>query len=143
MLPAAPLPVPMDRCSALVGQAPGLLGPGEPLFVGVGDPVPLPAGPVGVGVGVTVTVLVTVGAAAGEPEGPQAVASSTVPASTGPASTALVIRCRGTRRDVTVTSFPGSGRSLSAAPLRRRRRRAGCSMPPASTGNSRGSPHLP
>src|SRR5690348_10453158 len=98
MLPAAPLPVPMDRCRALVGQAPGEPGPEEPLFVGVGDPVPLPVGPVGVGVAVTVTV--TVGAGAGEPEGPQAVASSAMPV-----STVLVIRCRGTRRDVTVTSF--------------------------------------
>jgi hypothetical protein len=56
---------------------------------------------VGVGVGVTVTVLVTVGAGAGEPDEPQAVASSAMPA-----STAAVIRRRGTRRDVTVTSFP-------------------------------------
>src|SRR5439155_14666106 len=100
------LPFPMDTCSSLVGQAPG---PAEPVPVGEGCGVP----PVGPGdVGVTVTVLVTVGAAAGEPEGPQAVASSAVPA-----SSAAVIRCRGTGRDVTVTSFPHLAAHYQPCPL--------------------------
>ena len=96
-------------------QRAGRAGPGPgrtPVSVGEGCAGPPPPDPGDVGVTVTVTVLVTVGAAAGEAAEPQAVASSAVPA-----STVVVIRCRGTRRDVTVTSFPRLAAHYQPRPL--------------------------
>ena len=93
-LPAAPLPWPVETCRAEVGHGGGL--PGVVLSVGVG------AGGAGLGgelVGAgAVTVLVTVGAAAGDPEEPQAEANSAAPP-----SASAVSKRRGMRWDDLVT----------------------------------------